>query len=117
MYKKNQFDVPVEFKLLNVKDHNTSSPVIIGTDEYIAAKVSRCNNFELGYGYSFEAFCLFAESLGIGTVILAASISRSAFGCISWNRRKSRARAKEHLSGRLHAENLYPYSHKIINCV
>lgn len=77
--QKNPFDVPIEFKLLNVKDHNISSPVIIGTDEYIAAKGSRCNNFELGYGYSFEAFCLFAESLGIGTVILAASISRNAF--------------------------------------
>ena len=35
--------------------------------------------FEIAFGYSFEKFCLFAGSLGIGTVMLAAAISCSAF--------------------------------------
>ena len=76
---RNPFDVPVEFRLLNAKEHDLSSPVVIGADEYIAAKTTRCRNFEIGYGYSFESVCLYARSLGIGTVILAASISRKTF--------------------------------------
>ena len=69
----------MEFRLLKVKEHDLSSPVVIGADEYIAAKTTRCRNFEIGYGYSFESVCLYARSLGIGTVILAASISRKTF--------------------------------------
>ncbi len=75
----NPFDVPVEFRFLDAKEHGISSPVIVGTDAYIAAKVARVPQSEIAYGYSFETFCLFAESLGIGTVMLAATISRSAF--------------------------------------
>lgn len=75
----NPFGVPVEFRFLDAKEHALSSPVIIGTDEYIAAKVGRVPQSEIAYGYSFEKFCLFAESLGIGTVMLAATISRSTF--------------------------------------
>lgn len=75
----NPFGVPVEFRFLDAKEHGLSSPVIIGTDEYVAAKVSRVPQAEIAYGYGFEAFCLFAESLGIGTVMLAATISRKAF--------------------------------------
>ena len=75
----NPFDVPVEFRLLPAKEHKLSSPVIVGEKYYIAAKLSKCKNFEIGYGYSFESMCLYAKSLGIGTVILAATLSRSAF--------------------------------------
>lgn len=75
----NPFDVPVEFQLLDAKEYGLSSPVVVGADQYIAAKVSRCRHFEIGYGYSFESVCLYAESLGIGTVLLAASLSRAAF--------------------------------------
>ncbi len=75
----NPFDVPVEFRFLDAKEHGISSPVIVGTDAYIAAKVARVPQSEIAYGYSFETFCLFAVSLGIGTVMLAATISRSAF--------------------------------------
>ena len=76
---ENPFDVPVEFRLLPAKEHKLSSPVIVGEKYYIAAKLSKCKNFEIGYGYSFESMCLYAKSLGIGTVILAATLSRSAF--------------------------------------
>lgn len=75
----NPFDVPVEFRLLRAKEHKLSSPVIVGEKYYIAAKLSRCKNFEIGYGYSFESMCLYAESLGLGTVILAGTLSRPAF--------------------------------------
>lgn len=76
---ENPFGVPVELRFLNAKEHSLSSPVVVGTDLYIAAKVSREPQAEIAFGYSFETFCLFAESLGIGTVMLAATISRGAF--------------------------------------
>ena len=44
-----------------------------------AAKVKRVPQCELACGYSFEEACLYALSLGIGTVMLAASLNRSAF--------------------------------------
>ena len=75
----NPFGVPLEFRLLDTKTHGVSSPVVTGADTYIAAKVERSKNFEIAYGYSFESVCLFAKSLGLGTVLLAASLSRSAF--------------------------------------
>lgn len=75
----NPFDVSVEFKLLDAKEHQLSSPVIVGEHTYLAAKVRKESHFELAFGYSFEKACLYARSLGIGTVILAASLSRSAF--------------------------------------
>ncbi|MDE7267009.1 MAG: nitroreductase [Lachnospiraceae bacterium] len=75
----NPFNVPVEFRFLDAKEYELSSPVIVGTDLYIAAKVSRVPRSELAYGYCFEKFCLYAETIGIGTVMLAATISRKAF--------------------------------------
>ena len=75
----NPFDVPVNFRLLHVKEYGLSSPVIVGADLYLAAKVKRCKHYEIGFGYSFEHVCLYAESLGLGTVMLAASLSRAAF--------------------------------------
>ena len=76
---RNPFETPVEFRLLNANEHGLTSPVVLGAEDYIAAKTTRCRNFEIGYGYSFESVCLYAKSLGIGTVILAASINRGAF--------------------------------------
>ena len=75
----NPFGIPVEFRFLNAKEHGLSSPVIVGTDLYVAAKVGRVPQAEIAYGYSFEKFCLCAETIGVGTVMLAATISRKAF--------------------------------------
>lgn len=75
----NPFQVPVKFYILDAKEHDLSSPVIIGTDLYIAAKVKWGENAEIAFGYSFEKVCLYAESLGIGTVMLAATMSRKTF--------------------------------------
>ena len=70
-------------KVVNItfsaKEHNLSSPVIVGENAYLAAKVKREGRYEIAYGYSFEKVCLYALSLGIGTVMLAASLSRSTF--------------------------------------
>lgn len=75
----NPFSVPISFRLLDAKAYGLSSPVIVGADTYLAAKVGRVSNFEIAYGYSFEKACLYAMSRGIGTVMLAASLSRAAF--------------------------------------
>ncbi|MBQ8162645.1 MAG: nitroreductase [Clostridia bacterium] len=75
----NPFGVPVTFRILSASEHGLSSPVIVGADTYVAAKVQRVPGCEMAYGYSFEKFCLYALSLGIGTVMLAASLSRAAF--------------------------------------
>lgn len=75
----NPFDIPVEFKLLDAKEHDLSSPVIVGCDLYAAAKVKRVPQFEIAYGYSFEKFCLGALSLGLGTVMLGGTLSRKTF--------------------------------------
>ena len=75
----NPFGLPVEFRLLDAKAHGLSSPVIVGAEQYVAAKAARAPGFELACGYSFERFCLFAASLGLGTVMLAATLSRDAF--------------------------------------
>ena len=77
--QKDPFGVPVTFRLLDAKAHGLSSPVIVGEEMYLAAKVKRMPQYELAFGYSFEEACLYALSLGIGTVILAASLSRAAF--------------------------------------
>ena len=75
----NPFHVSVDFRLLDAKEYDLSSPVISGANTYMAAKVKRVEHFEIAYGYSFEKACLYALSLGIGTVMLAASLSRSTF--------------------------------------
>ena len=75
----NPFSVPITFRLLDVKEYGLSSLVIVGADTYLAAKVEKVPNFEIAYGYSFEKVCLYALSRGIGTVMLAASLSRAAF--------------------------------------
>ncbi len=57
----NSFSVPVEFRFLDANEYELYSPVIVGTEKYVAAKVSRVSQSEIAYGYSFEAFCLFAH--------------------------------------------------------
>lgn len=75
----NPFGVPVEFKILNAKENQLSSAVIVGEEEYLAAKVRKSPHYEMAFGYSFEKACLFALSRGISTIMLAASLSRSTF--------------------------------------
>lgn len=76
---ENPFGIPVEFRFLDAKEHDLSSPVVVGTDLYVAAKMNRAAQSEIAFGYSFEKFCLYAASIGVGTVMLAATISRKTF--------------------------------------
>ena len=76
---ENPFGIPVEFRFLDAKKHGLSSPVIVGTDLYIAGKIRRVPQAEAAFGYSLEKFCLYAKSIGIGTVILAGTLNRGAF--------------------------------------
>ena len=73
------FDANITFRILDANKNNLSSPVIVGADTYLAAKVERNGQYELAYGYCFEEACLYAASMGIGTVMLAASLSRQTF--------------------------------------
>nr|WP_293992635.1 nitroreductase family protein [uncultured Fusobacterium sp.] len=75
----NPFDVSIDFRILDKEVYDLSSPVIVGEKMYVAAKTKKVKNFELAYGYEFERFCLFAESLNIGTAILVATLSRKKF--------------------------------------
>lgn len=75
----NPFGVPVEFRILEAKKEGLSSPVLVGAETYVGAKAPRVHNMEIAFGYEFERFVLYAQSLGIGTVWLAATIDRPAF--------------------------------------
>lgn len=76
---RNPFEVPVEFRVLDAKREKLSSPVVLGANTYLGAKVGRAANAEAAFGYDFERTVLYAQSLGIGTVWLAATIDRPAF--------------------------------------
>ena len=75
----NPYDIPIEWKLLDAKEHGLSSPVIVGADKYIAGKMKRVPHAEEAFGYSFEKIVLFAESLGAGTTWIAGTMNRDAF--------------------------------------
>lgn len=76
---QNPFGISVTFRILDAKAHHLSSPVVLRADTYLGAKVARGTNAEIAFGYDFERFVLYAQSLGIGTVWLAATIDRPAF--------------------------------------
>ncbi len=73
------YDISVTWKLLSAKADGLSSPVIVGTDTYIAGKLRRQPHAEEAFGYAFEKLVLYAESLGIGTTWIAGTMDRPAF--------------------------------------
>ncbi len=73
------YDIPIAWKILDAKKDGLSSPVIVGTDAYIAGKLRRVPHAEEAFGYAFEKIVLFAESLGIGTTWIAGTMNRDAF--------------------------------------
>ena len=76
---ENPYDIPITFKLLDLKKDRLSVPVISGTDTYIAGKMKKLPQAEEAFGYTFEMIVLFAESLGIGTTWIAGTMDRGAF--------------------------------------
>ena len=75
---KNPFGVPVCMKILEAAKHGITSPVVTGEKYYLAGKVRRVENCDAAFGYSFEKACLYALSLGLGTVIIAGTMNRQA---------------------------------------
>ena len=73
------FGLPMEFRILDAKEHGLSSPVVTGTDLYAAGKLRRGPLAEAAFGFAFEAFLLYALSLGVGTVWIAGTMDRPAF--------------------------------------
>ncbi|MBO7376818.1 MAG: nitroreductase family protein [Clostridia bacterium] len=76
---ENPYGIPIKWKLLDAREHGLSSPVIVGTDTYIAGKMLRVPHAEEAFGYSFEKIVLCAESMGIGTTLIAGTMNRDAF--------------------------------------
>ena len=75
----NPFDIPVEFKFLDAKKDGLNCPVVSGTDLYVGGKIKNVPGAMLAFGYSFEAFVSYAQSLGIGTVWLGGTMNRAAY--------------------------------------
>ena len=75
----NPYDLPITWRILSAKEHGLSSPVISGTDTFIAGKLRRAPHAEEAFGFAFERFVLYAQSLGIGTTWIAGTMNRPAF--------------------------------------
>ena len=75
----NPYGIPVEFKLLDAKEHKLTSPVISGANLYVGAKAKCMPHMEEAVGYSLEMLVLYAQSLGIGTVWIGGTMDRAAF--------------------------------------
>ena len=75
----NPYGIPVSWFLLDAKKDGLSSPVISDTNIWIAGKMDRVSHAEEAFGFSFEKIVLFAESLGVGTTIIAGTMNRPAF--------------------------------------
>ena len=73
------FGIPMEFRILDAKEHRLSSPVVTGTEVYAAGKLRRGPLAEVAFGFAFEKFVLYAWSLGVGTVWIAGTMDRPAF--------------------------------------
>lgn len=76
---QNPFNIPVKFKFLDAKKDGLTCPVVSGTELYVGGKIENVPNASVAFGYSFEAFVLYAQSLGLGTVWLGGTMNRSAF--------------------------------------
>ena len=76
---ENPYGIPIIWKLLDAAKDSLNSPVIVGTNTYIAGKMRRIPHAEEAFGYSFEKIVLFAESIGVGTTWIAGTMDRRAF--------------------------------------
>ena len=72
---ENPYGLPVEFRLLE----GMGSPVVVGTDLFVAGKTEKNTHMNEAFGYSFEKLVLYAEAMGIGTVWIGGTMDRGAF--------------------------------------
>lgn len=71
----NPYGLSVTFRLLE----GMGSPVVVGTDLFVAGKMEKSAHMNEAFGYSFEKLVLYAESMGIGTVWIGGTMDRGAF--------------------------------------
>lgn len=76
---ENPYGMKVDFKFMDANEYGLKCPVVVGTDLYIGGKIQRTPFAFEAFGYSFEAFVLYAQSLGIGTLWLGGTMNRAAF--------------------------------------
>jgi nitroreductase len=75
----NPYNIPISWSIPDSTKFGLSSPVIVGTDTFIAGKMKRTEHAEEAFGFSFEKVVLFAESIGVGTTWIAGTMNRNAF--------------------------------------
>jgi len=76
---ENPYGLEIEYRLLKASELGLSSPVIVGTDLYIAGKMKKVPHAEEAFGYSFEQAVLHAQELGVGTTWIAGTMNREMF--------------------------------------
>ena len=75
----NPYNIEIEWSILNSKEYNLSSPVIVGASHYIIGKMKKIDHAAEAFGYSFEKIVLFIHSLGLGTTWIAGTMDRKSF--------------------------------------
>ncbi len=75
----NPYGLDIEYRLLKASEFGLSSPVIVGTDLYIAGKMKKDVHAAEAFGYSFEQVVLRAQKLGVGTTWIAGTMNREMF--------------------------------------
>ena len=75
----NPFGIPVAFRFLDARKNELTCPVVSGTELFVGGKIKNAPNASAAFGYSFEEFVLYAQSLGLGTVWIGGTMNRNAF--------------------------------------
>ena len=76
---ENPYGIPVTVKFLSAKEQGLTCPVVTDCDLYVGGRVKDVPKASVAFGYSFERFVLYAQSLGLGTVWLGGTMNRAAY--------------------------------------
>ena len=76
---QNPYGIPVVSRLLDAGEQTLKCPVVIGTEQFLGAKVPFVPHAEEAFGFTLEQLVLFAQSLRIGTVWVGGTMDRPAF--------------------------------------
>lgn len=76
---ENPYGIPVTVKFLSAKENGLTCPVVTDCDLYVGGRVKDLPKASIAFGYSFERFVLYAQSLGLGTVWLGGTMNRAAY--------------------------------------
>ena len=76
---ENPYGIPVSFRYLDAKAHGLVCPMTVGTDLFVGGRIQDGPHACVAFGYSFEAFVLCAQALGLGTVWLGGTMNRPAY--------------------------------------